>query len=305
MSRELGVPLYEILQTGGPIKRYIISIERTIRKLLRKKPRYLFVQNPSVLLALTAIFFGKFMKSVVIVDAHNVGIDFDHGDKIKRKTGQFLNDFIIKAADYVIVTNHKLASKVKMKKGVPLILPDPLPNIVTRNLENLSGKNNVMMVCSYSPDEPYQNVIDAFREIEKSIFLYISGNNKKVSNKIDVPVNVIFTGFVQKDNYYALMSSVDIVIDLTCREDCLVCGAYEAIALNKPLILSRTSVNHDTFKDLAVYTDNSTGEIKNCIISLLDEIRNQKRSNNYKKKCFEADWKHQKDKIVKKIINIQ
>ena len=40
-------------------------------------------------------------------------------------------------------------------------------------------------------------------------------------------------------------------------EDCLVCGAYEALAAGKPLVLSRTRALRDYFGTAALLTDNT------------------------------------------------
>ena len=47
------------------------------------------------------------------------------------------------------------------------------------------------------------------------------------------------------------------VIDLTNLEDCLVCGAYEALVFGKPLLVSKTKVLMDYFGDAVVLTENT------------------------------------------------
>jgi hypothetical protein len=62
------------------------------------------------------------------------------------------------------------------------------------------------------------------------------------------------------------------VIDLSTRERCLLCGAYEAVAAGKPMILSRTRTLMDYFTRGAVFTDNtvdgSPHSIRNAILDL-------------------------------------
>ncbi len=50
-------------------------------------------------------------------------------------------------------------------------------------------------------------------------------------------------------------------------ENCLVCGAYEALAINKPLIVSRTASLSEYFGDAAVLTDNTAEAIRASVLA--------------------------------------
>jgi glycosyltransferase involved in cell wall biosynthesis len=69
----------------------------------------------------------------------------------------------------------------------------------------------------------------------------VTGNYRKagIVPPTDAP-NVTFTGFLADPDYVALLGRADVVIVLTSDDDLLNCGAYEALALDKPLILSDT-----------------------------------------------------------------
>ena len=69
---------------------------------------------------------------------------------------------------------------------------------------------------------------------------------------------------------------MDATIDLTTRENCLVCGAYQSIAAGKPMVLSKTRALQTFFPAGAVYTDNSAADIRRCIEKVLaDRERGQ------------------------------
>jgi hypothetical protein len=46
-----------------------------------------------------------------------------------------------------------------------------------------------------------------------------------------------------------------------------VCGAYEALAARKPLILSRTEALASYFGEAAVFTDNTSDAIRESVVS--------------------------------------
>jgi glycosyltransferase involved in cell wall biosynthesis len=54
---------------------------------------------------------------------------------------------------------------------------------------------------------------------------------------------------------------------LTEFTDCMVCGAYEAVALRVPLILSDTPVLREWFDQGVVFTKNNSSKIADAILS--------------------------------------
>ncbi len=123
----------------------------------------------------------------------------------------------------------------------------------------------------------------------------MTGNYKEHAiNKNTLPANVVLTGYISDDEYEEMLHSVDITIDLTSRENCLVCGAYESVAAEKPMILSNTEALRDYFSMGAVYTDHTSEPLKKAIEEIIkrkDELREQIREL---KKIRTAEWKERK-----------
>ena len=46
------------------------------------------------------------------------------------------------------------------------------------------------------------------------------------------------TGFLDYDTYLDLLQKVDVIMDLTTDDKTMLAGAYEAVALEQPLIIS-------------------------------------------------------------------
>ena len=70
---------------------------------------------------------------------------------------------------------------------------------------------------------------------------------------LDLPSNVELSGFLSTEGYVSLVSSADAVVVLTTREDTLLSGAWEALALGRPLIVSDTNALKQTFGDGVTY----------------------------------------------------
>jgi hypothetical protein len=76
---------------------------------------------------------------------------------------------------------------------------------------------------------------------------------------------VEFLGFMNEDVYYDYFRSCALVMDLTICENCLVCGAYEAMALRRPLIVSDTRALGQYFGQACVLTPNTASAIASSV----------------------------------------
>lgn len=268
-SSYLDIPLFEIDHSRSTrILRYFKCSLKTVSVFFKKRPHFLFVQNPSVVLGILAIFLKALSRTTVIVDAHNSGI---HGPENGNSLIKTINKFIIKTADAVIVTNSHLASYVHSIGGTPIILPDPLPQLsINLDLEPdfaTQKKLKALCITSWSMDEPFLNILDSASNFKQDIDFYFSGNFRKVNNEIPntLPDNIKLLGFIDENDFFHHLYTSDFCIDLTNRSDCMVCGAYESISAEKPIILSNTDVQKRYFSKGAVFCDNTSIGISDAI----------------------------------------
>ena len=266
LSRALGAELHELNCAGGRVKRYLTLAIRTIRIVSRSDAKLLFVQNPSLVLALLANIVGRVTGKRVVVDSHNGGLLPLEG---QYRTLNLLANFIVRISPFTIVSNAALAEHVRRLGGRPLVLPDPLPDLPVLSVEQES--DSVVFICTWATDEPYRNVIDAAQTLASNAKIYITG--KPPAAILDtlgaIPDNVALTGYLDDHAFHNLLNRAAVIIDLTTREDCLVCGAYESVALGKPMVLSGTEALRAYFSQGAVFTDNSTSSIADSIASAL------------------------------------
>ena len=171
-----------------------------------------------------------------------------------------------------IVTNEHLKANVELNGGHAFVLPDKIPNIpITEPKKKLQGKFNILFICRYASDEPYKQVFDAASKLDRSIYIYVTGNcSKRKISTADLPENVILTGFIPESEYFEMLNSADATIDLTTRENCLVCGAYESVAVEKPMILSKTKALMEYFSMGTVYAENTSEAIRKAILEVIN-----------------------------------
>lgn len=268
----LGLPLNVMRSEHRGARRYVELSLATIRFLRRSRPRAVFIQNPSLVLALVVLLPRRLLGGYrVVMDAHNEAVTpFAHA----YWPVTWLMRVAQRLADATVVTNPALAGIVRQNGGRPLVLPDRLPSPpVNPKHSTSSGVMLVMVVATFAADEPIAAIIDAARELGPEFQFAVTGNSRKLpaAQHAALPPNVRLTGFLPEHEYWQLMADSDLVLDLTLKPDCLVCGAYEALALRKPMVLSGNDASRALFGDFAVFagTHDAAG-----IASALREAKN-------------------------------
>ena len=118
-----------IIEYNG-IMRFPLSIIKSIKILIAENPDKIFVQNPSMILALIGCIYKKIYKKYLIVDRHsNFMITKKYWNPFYILMFKSLNGLTIKNADLTIVTNSFIANLVKNKGGNAFILQDKIPQM--------------------------------------------------------------------------------------------------------------------------------------------------------------------------------
>lgn len=292
-----GLTLFLLEYRGHRLSRYSVLLTKTIRILRHNRPRLVIVQNPSIILTAFVILCSKLMQFSVVVDAHNEGLRPFH-----RYQNWLLPlyNFLQSHAALTIVTNQNLANAVALNRGRPFVLEDKIPDLSPKRSLQLQGKHNIVYICTYEKDEPFREVIQAARILDPAIFVYITGPKEKAPASVfkDPPDNLFFCDFLPEEDYINLLHSCDAVLDLTRMEDCLVCGAYEAVALAKPLILSNTSASRSYFSNGTVYTDNMPEAIARAVARALDQQTALHKEAQSLRNKLRTDWEQKKTQFL-------
>ncbi|RYZ84896.1 MAG: glycosyltransferase [Moraxellaceae bacterium] len=275
------------MSTRKGIARYCENIYKTLAILRYHRNSIVIVQNPSAVLAGLAALVRPLLGYTLVVDAHNAGIHHP-SPHVQR-----INRFVIRAADHVVVTNNALATFVTSEGGSPLILPDPLPQFAQTGKADLATSNTarVLFICTWATDEPYFEVFKAAKLMPQVQFL-VTGFSKDREKQFgeSLPGNILLTGYLPDEDYENLLHEVKIIIDLTTRQDCLVCGAYEAVAAETPLITSNSQALQNYFCRGTLFTDNSAESIALSIKKMLEQYAEMKSEISEFKQQLEANW---------------
>jgi glycosyltransferase involved in cell wall biosynthesis len=290
------------LKVYAPVK-YPLLFYKTLRLLASERPTTIICQTPPIFCPLAAMFYAASNKRKnirVIIDAHTASFEKPWSLPILRT----ITRWAIGNAIAVIVANAELQNVVYQNYGVmPLVLDDGVPqlNHATRKASQISisrgskygqqqhplsmhpqlrpkeledesagTKFAVAVISSFASDEPIEEVIEAAKILAETTIFYVTGDPSRLaSGRLfewkQTASNVIFTGFLNQQEYISLLKKVDAVMVLTRRHDNMLSGAHEALALEKPLITSDWPPLRKYFSAGTTYVNNSAKGIVNAV----------------------------------------
>ncbi|MCB0074645.1 MAG: glycosyltransferase family 4 protein, partial [Caldilineaceae bacterium] len=260
-----------------PPLRYIFCTARTLSSVLRNRYDLVFAQSPSIILAALVALLKWPLGYLLVIDAHNIVIEQGLGGPwlIKR-----LIRYAFSQADYVLVSNAELCQAVVQLGGHPLILPDRVPTIesvASPKLIKNSKRPIITLISSFANDEPIESFVKAASDTKETFTLFVTGRRSKAGTSLRYEGEKIrFTDFLPHEDFDALIQHSDLLVDLTTRENCLVCGAYEALAVEVPVLLSDTNALRQTFSG-ASFTQNSAEGFRASLVSSLQHLDQHKQ----------------------------
>jgi hypothetical protein len=94
------------------------------------------------------------------------------------------------------------------------------------------------------------------------------------------------------------------VLDLTLKPNCLVCGAYESLALLRPMVLTGNPATVDLFGKVAVTTnDHDARAIAECLQRARAQLSELNDSVMNERPRFEQRWLEHAVRLREKIAS--
>lgn len=262
LTRELNIPFIEMDRGGGRLIRYVANSFATLRVLLSKRYRTVYVQAPSVVLPHLVMLMSVLLRFRVVVDAHNAIIE---GAEHASQPLRFLYRWVVRHADILIVTNSAVAARVRALGGRPGILPDPVPAFRGRS-KSQTIVPTAVVISTWAPDEPMAQIIRSAAAVTPELSLTITGRPRgRFADLARESDRIRLSGFVSEQDYVDLLRTARVIVDLTTRKDCLVCGAYEALAVGRPLVVSDSEALRELLREGALYSKNDPQSIASAI----------------------------------------
>ena len=299
LTRALGLELRCFIYGGPRIVRHPLALVSTARLLLSRRPSLVFVQNPSVVLAAFVCALKVILRLRIVVDRHS---NFDFSN---TESGLFnlLSNFSLRLADLTIVTNQQVKRLAESKGARAVVLPDRVPLLRQPRPLRLPGRWNVVCASTFSADEPIREILEAARGLDADWRVYITGNPRGKLRDMagSVPETVVLTGYLPDHLYEALLASADLVLALTTRPHTLLCSAYEALSLGKPLVTSQTDVLVRTFYKGVVHTIPSAGSIRAALERAARDHRRLRQEIVELRAELEKEWEARFEELSREL----
>jgi len=254
--------------------RYFVQGWRTWLFLDQERPELVVVQSPPVFAALVvALWCGLSRlygcRAAYVIDCHS-------GSFYSRRWRwlQPLQCWLSRRALVTLVASEDALEIVRKRwHARSIFLVDGLPSL-SPTLGNVGseGEARVAVISSFDYDEPLSEIFAAARLLPEVTF-YLSGDVQRMPPEMlrQKPANAVLTGFLPENYYSGLLSNVHGLIVLTTEPHVLNCGAYEALAMTKPVVVSDWPEMRGCFTQGFVYVSNTARLIATGVKKMLDE----------------------------------
>ncbi len=211
---------------------------RSVWLILRLRPRAVVVVAPPFVAPLALAPVARLVGARFAVDIHT-GALLDR--RWRWSVGMLA--FVCRHSAAAVVTLPSLARRLHRLGVDAVVIPDPLP-IFPDHVAPPPARSRplVVSICGWGSDEPIMELLEAARN--QAWDLAITGRPRTTPG---LPPNVRLTGFLDDSTYGQLLASANLIVVLTRRDETLLSGAWEALALRRPVIVSATPALVETF----------------------------------------------------------
>jgi glycosyltransferase involved in cell wall biosynthesis len=305
LAKELDMSLHLIhyLKFQRPLYapfKYLLQAMHTLALLLKKRPYIVFVQDPPIFAALSVFLYSVLTARCAkyIIDAHTGALLHPWWKPFRG-----LQKFLYRRALTVITTNQAIAERVKSLGADSMVLIGP--PIVTLDGESmpLSDKFNLVLVNTFSPDEPTFVVLEAVKD-RSDVHLYVTGDVNKAPSIVmkTKPANVTFTGFLSENDYFKLLRGTDAIIVVTDTDYTLQLGTLEAISVGKPIITSDLSFLRSHLRKGTIHVPNTPNGLNVGISKAQQNHSLLSQEILELRQIHEEEWKTGSQKLHKLLV---
>ncbi|MEO5986118.1 MAG: glycosyltransferase [Candidatus Limnocylindria bacterium] len=238
---------------------------RTIRLLMKRRPRVVFVQTPPTLAVWLVAAYARAAGAAFIVDAHS-----DAFQRSRWTRPRWLNRLVARRALATLVTDPYWAARLESDGATAMVVPD-VPRVpdAAMDREPLGPGFHVLVVNTWGSDEPLAEVLAAAAQLPDVTFHVTGRRDARFDALGSIASNVRFTDFLSDNAYQRLMRSVHAVACLTTRDHTMQRGACESLSSARPIVTSDWGLLRSYFSRGTVFVDNSPEGIRDGIGQLM------------------------------------
>ncbi len=297
IARELGGVSYMVYYASFGssywtiLLKYLFQGLKTLALLLRDRPQRVICMSPPVMALIPVWLYCRLLPGRgYVIDYHTAAFVM----RIYQRLF-FMQKFFAQRALVNLVTNARLGSIVSGWGGRVHLVSDVRVRFdrIESPPQLRSGAFNLTFVSRYSKTEPLGVVYEAARRLEgEGVHILVTGDLKDAPPHAVAqrPSNVTLTGFLALEEYAGLLRDSDAVMCLCTNDNTMQRGAYEAMSVETPLVLSDWQLLRDTFSSGAVYVENSVESICDGIRTLRADLEGYRRGVRQLKQRRSDAW---------------
>jgi glycosyltransferase involved in cell wall biosynthesis len=266
--------------------RYLVQAWQTWRVLRRERPEVIFVQNPPIFAVVVISLYARCYSARYVIDSHTGAF---LGWKWGWSVG--LHRMLSRGALTTIVHNESQGRLVQ-RWGYPYFVLAFTPGDYPAGASYpLSEKFNVAVICSFDPDEPLEILFEAARHLREVCF-YLTGDAQRIGRRLlkKKPENIYLTGYLSYERYVGLLRGVSAIIDLVNNEHTLLMGAFEAVSLGVPLIVSDWPLLRNYFSLGTVHIPNTVEGVYEGVRRTQHELPQLRRDILLLRERLQVEW---------------
>jgi glycosyltransferase involved in cell wall biosynthesis len=278
--------------------RYVLQTWKTWRLLERERPAFIIVQSPPIFAPLAVALWCKVRgrkRSAYIIDCHPG--TFYHR---QWRWALPLLRLLARGAVVSLLCNEDAQHFLHKWQARCIFLPDGLPDLSSYAGDlGSQGEKRIAVISSFAYDEPMVELFEAAR-LTPQVRYYVTGNPARSTPEVLArrPENVVLTGFLHGDAYRGLLHNVQGIVVLATMPYTLCCGAYEALSLARPTILSDLPEQRRLFAHGFVLVQNEPEEIAKAVEMLLDDLDNFAQQAQHLREEYRAFRQPRLEKLI-------
>ena len=251
--------------------RYLVQCWRTWRLLERERPAFVVVQSPPIFAPLAVALWcwlrGRGQVSYIL-DCHP--------STFYNRRWQWafpILRFLTRRAAVSLLCNEDAQNFLARWQANYIFLPDGLPDLSAASDDlPVREENSIAVISAFAHDEPVETLFEAAR-LTPDVTYYLTGRTDGMPDALLArkPENIILTGFLRGSTYNGLLQRARGAMILATMITTLSCGAFEALSLAKPSIVSDLPEQRRWFSNGFLLVENTPRAVADAVETLLQD----------------------------------
>jgi glycosyltransferase involved in cell wall biosynthesis len=263
LGTELYVPARKLDRTPWPL-RYIVQGVMTFLIILRRRPPRVIWTNPPFVAGLPILAAARLTGAGVWCDAHSGAFNDERWRRFARA-----NRFVLRRCAGTVLASARLGRELDSTDSLRTLIVASPPLQVRDRAPGL--RPLIVATLGWAWDEPVDALLAAAASVP-DIEIVLTGHAPSAVQRV-APANCVFSGWLPRDDYRALLARATAVICLTTRDNTMQTGAYEAAEHGIPMILSGTRALREYFDTGGVVfvEDHEPGTLSDAMRTIVRE----------------------------------